>query len=332
MSTIYNGEPDNTTNHSSWAIASSTNPVFPNPVVITTTNPHDILEGDHVVVRNHATNVSANGIWSAHVIDGSNIALYAVVGLAGLSGAVPGTAPGGNTGTIQALGLLPNFTIPSDTDAPTAASVNVGLEASADVWQFCAEHLGSHRVVWNTARASTNIVDGVSGGATGTTAPAAYLNTVNSTTAVRLGTAGATGVLSGVGMDFFPAGAANIPDVLANDVVEVSLSVSVNADTSIAGHGPLYLGLSYELFEEGTAQTNVFTGKIPATSVYWKDGNTGPLILSGKFVVPSTAGRFKKLQVYMTARTVSGSTPIAVQLDNDVLWQTRITRPNGIAV
>lgn len=131
MSSIYQGIPDIITAHADLAISASSNTT---PIRITTTLAHDLTSGDRVIVRNHTTNIKANGLWAVVVIDANNVDLYVTYG--GTASAP--TAAGGATGTIKGLGVLPSATIPSDADDITAASVNVKFEDAGDKEQWLA--------------------------------------------------------------------------------------------------------------------------------------------------------------------------------------------------
>lgn len=129
MSTAYYGTPGDIaslpTPPAAVNIASSTNAT---PIVVTTAAPHGLNTNQAVIINGHLVNTAANGIRLAVVTGASTFALYTFAGAA-----VAGVGVGGATGTSQSLGL-PGVSLPEDAvDDIDASSVNVPLEALADM-------------------------------------------------------------------------------------------------------------------------------------------------------------------------------------------------------
>ena len=320
ISTQYNGEPDNEKLHAVYNISSSTNAT---PIVVTTSAAHDFTEGDHVYVSGHATNTQANGVRAVHVIDGFNIALYTSVSSAGLSGAIAGNGVGGATGTVQGIGLLPTFQLPSDGDGVTAASVNVGLEAGGDAYQFLAERVGLYKVVLSQSRS-------LNGLSSGTAAPV-FLgngNATNTTWHRDSANGGATPI------DFFDGGTYPYPHVQNGDIIELRWSVAL-VDTTVVGHGALYVAIGCEFFEEGTSPTIVVGGvatsqKIQGSARYVPDNALGRVDVDCKFTVTGLP-RQQLMQGMIVTRTVAGGAVTWAMYD-DLQWSMRITRPTGMVI
>lgn len=118
-------------------ISSSTNTT---PVVITTSTPHGMTNGDYVTIQDHHTNLNCNGtLMQATVLSATTFSLPTFV--------TP-IAAGGATGTVQSLALGPTFAIPADgVDNLDAASVNVPMEALADRTAFLGATTGALKVV-----------------------------------------------------------------------------------------------------------------------------------------------------------------------------------------
>lgn len=320
MPSQWNGQPGNESLHAILNISASTNAT---PIVVTTSAPHDYTEGDAVSIRDHATNTAANGEWQVHVVDASNIALYSVVSSGGLSGPSVGNGVGGATGTVRGLGLLATYAIPSDGDDPTAASVNVGLSGLGDRTQYLAQYIGAYKTIYAASRGTDSSAYASNG----------WLKQSN---AINVWTRALDdGTFGGGSADFFQSTMA-VPHVQTNDVVELEFTTT-SVDTTVAGHGAMFFALGYELFEEGTSQTNTVT-KIAGTAAQLVADSTNPsgqggLILRARLVINTGVNRFKKLQAYVVARplqTVGG--PFAYQFDDDRQWSARILRPTGLVV
>lgn len=319
MASQYNGLGGNIALHSSFNISASTNAT---PIQITTTTPHDFSEGDLVFVSGHAVNTNANGIAYAHVVDGSNVRLYGLISTSGgLSLPIAGNGIGATTGTIRGVGLMPTFQIPSDGDSVTAASVNVGLEAGADAYQNLASLHGSHRIVYTMNKNANGL-------SSGTAAPVQYGPGVAQDTTWRRQALNVGATL----IDFFDGGAFPYPMVQNNDVVDLIFSVA-DFDTTVAGHGSLYVALATEFFEVGTAPTTaingaVTSGKLQGSATLLQNNLLMPLVTHEQFKVTGLP-RPQLMQVYIAARTVSGINS-GYAFNDDVLWTCRIVRPTGL--
>lgn len=135
MSTAENGLPSNISSNlpASVNITSSTNA---NPVVMQTSTPHGMTNGDYVDVEGHQTNTIANGQFQATVIDSTHFSIP-----------VTGNGVGGATGTVQPLALGPTFAIPADgVDNEAAASVNTPFEALADRTAWLGLMTGAYKI------------------------------------------------------------------------------------------------------------------------------------------------------------------------------------------
>lgn len=125
MSSVYTGDSSTVANSLSRTVTGATNAT---PIVITTSASHLFGTKDWVVIANVAGNTAANGTWQITKLSATTFSLTGSVG----SGAYT------SGGTAVCVSLTPQFDIPSDGDAPTAASVNVALESLADRTQFLA--------------------------------------------------------------------------------------------------------------------------------------------------------------------------------------------------
>jgi len=138
MSSQFSGEPAliEANLPTAVAIASTTNAT---PIVVTTAIAHGLETGDYLSVFG-AADPAANGTWRAGAVTATTVALTTHPGGANSIG----TAVGGAVGTVQQASFGTTIQIPSDADAPTAASVNVGFEALGDrtAWlEFCNQYL-----------------------------------------------------------------------------------------------------------------------------------------------------------------------------------------------
>lgn len=118
MSSQYIGDPASVTLPTPLAIVSSTNAT---PIVMHT-GVHGLVTGDWVFVDDHLVNTAANGAWEIAKINATTFQLVGSVG----------NGVGGATGTVTGQGFGASYAIPSDGDAPDAASVNVAFEAIGD--------------------------------------------------------------------------------------------------------------------------------------------------------------------------------------------------------
>lgn len=172
-------------------IASSTNA---SPIVVTTAAAHGLAMNQAVIINGHATNTSANGIRLAVVLTPTTFSLYTLAGVA-----VAGVGVGGATGTSQSLGL-PGITLPEDavTDID-AASVNVPLEALADMTAWLA-----YKVLANVAILAGGTLSTDASASSAFAGPVAFTSSVTATNSLAVpgieatGGAGEAG-LSGIG-------------------------------------------------------------------------------------------------------------------------------------
>jgi len=318
LSTQYNGIADNERLHSTFSISSSTNTA---PIQITTTTPHDLTEGDRVLVTGHATNTAANGLWAVHVVDASNVQLYQTYG----GTASTGNGIGGASGTIRGIGLLPTYALPSDGDDITAASVNVGLEDHGDRTQYIVGQLGTAKIVSNLFRGEPSADYTRSLGTLGTvgagTAPylGVWILTNANSTFIRCVDNGLNGSESA---DFYSG---SYPAVFTGDTVEATFSTTVNQ--TITSPAAMYFGIGYELFDFGTSPTLTPT-MVQGSAVLVQAGLIGPLTLNAKFTVLSTSGRLKQLQLYVCARSISGLQTYCFEQDR--IWESKVIRSTSL--
>jgi hypothetical protein len=136
VSSQYNGVAGNISANlpAALAIASSTNA---SPIAVTTSVNHGLTTGDEVVVYQHQTNTAANGTWVAVVTGAKTLTLTGSTG----------NGVGGATGSLQSFSMGPTFQIPSDGDARSAASSNVGSCALGDRTAFLGANTGPYRVL-----------------------------------------------------------------------------------------------------------------------------------------------------------------------------------------
>lgn len=149
MSTVITGLPTTITSRLAATVNDATNAT---PIVIGTTAAHLYATGDRVAITGVTGNTAANSgasPWVITVIDATHFSLTGSVG----SGAyVAG-------GTCSNYSLTPQFTIPSDGDAFTAAAFNVAYQALADRTQYLQKRIDgtattvTRNVPFGTARA-----------------------------------------------------------------------------------------------------------------------------------------------------------------------------------
>jgi hypothetical protein len=140
MSTQENGFPRNVVSNAPAAIniASSTNA---NPIVVTTSAPHNLTTGDVVSIQGHQVNTSANRMAVVTVLSATTFSISDYL----LGGTVAGVGIGGATGTVQAYGTGTTFAIPADgVDNEAAASVNTPFNALADRTAFLTAATGGY--------------------------------------------------------------------------------------------------------------------------------------------------------------------------------------------
>lgn len=116
-------------------IASSTNA---SPTVITTSTAHGLQTGMVAVLAGHLVNTAVNGLF---IVTATGSDTFKISTFAGFPGTfVNGVGAGVGTGTVQAI-AFPGITLPEDAvDARDASSVNVPLEALADMTGYLLAH------------------------------------------------------------------------------------------------------------------------------------------------------------------------------------------------
>ena len=322
MTTPYAGYPSNESLHGVNNILSSTNAT---PIELTFTANHDINDGDFVLVRDHALNFTANGIFAALVTAPNKIKLYASVKPGSVvSGPIAGTAVGGNSGTVCSLGVNPNFPLPSDSDLD-ASDINPPLEDAGDRGAFILSKCGPYKPVFVSLQNSNDLASAAS-------APNVYGG--GSVGGTALDMTWRRQALGGpILLDAFLSAA---PDVLDGDLLEVDYSAIVSVDNTVAGAAPLYFAVGVEFFETGASPSVAIDGaatKIAGSGVLVpKSGSAGdifPINPRGRLLVANGVSRFKKMQLYVVARCVSG-TNAAYKFLDDFQWGVRILRPTGL--
>lgn len=134
MGSTYAGKSANITGAlpAGVAIASSTNA---NPIVITTSAAHGLVDQTDVDITNHQVNTKANGIWPATVLSPTTFSIP-----------VAGNGVGGATGQVQSLAPGAAATIFGDGDAGNAANFNNPSIASLDRAAFFAQATGASKI------------------------------------------------------------------------------------------------------------------------------------------------------------------------------------------
>jgi hypothetical protein len=295
-STQYSGRPDNETIGTDINIASSTNTT---PIVVTTSTPHGLLDGAKVLIRNHVTNVTANGIWSVVVLTGSTLALYQTYG----GTASIGTAAAGASGTVRPLGLLPSYLIPDDTSVG-AADINVGLEDHGDRSQWLAQRVGSRYL----AQEFDLSANGLTAGA----APTAWL-------------AGASITASNAGWNY-DAGVqlAQILDVYSGDIVDFSFSTTVDTKTDV-DVTEVAFAMHYALSDYGVAPNFVTATKVDGGLVI-DDALIVPLTLVGRIPIVIATPKMQQLSLVLKYLGFTAFNR-KFQLCGDYKWTARVLRP-----
>lgn len=144
MGSEYAGNPANVSGNLPGPvnIASSTSA---NPIVITTSAAHNLLNNSFVDVQQHAANLSANGIWQVTVLSPTTFSIP-----------VAGVAAGGATGIVQSLSPGQAATILGDGDSGSAANFNNAPISAMDRTAFLAMNLGGYKLVSYTATIINN--------------------------------------------------------------------------------------------------------------------------------------------------------------------------------
>lgn len=115
----YNGIPANLPSPpTAINIASSTNA---NPIVVTTSGPHNRTTGDTVEIKDHTVNTTANGQWPVTVLSVSTFSIP-----------TSGVGVGGATGTVLPLTFGASFQVMADGDPLDATHLNPAPQANGD--------------------------------------------------------------------------------------------------------------------------------------------------------------------------------------------------------
>lgn len=125
MPSVITGDPSGISNTLTRTITNATNA---SPIVITTSVAHLFATGDTVVNTDVVGNTAANGTFRITKISSTTFSLD---GSTGNGAYVSG-------GTTVDASLTPQFSIPTDGDPMSAASINVAFEALADRTQYLA--------------------------------------------------------------------------------------------------------------------------------------------------------------------------------------------------
>lgn len=270
MSTVITGLPTTITTPLAATVIDATNA---SPIVIETSAAHLYATGDRVVITGVTGNTAANSgasPWVIIVIDATHFSLTGSVG----SGAyVAG-------GTCSNYSLTPQFTIPSDGDAFTAAAFNVAYQALADRTQYLQKRIdGAAATVTKTIPLGTARSLGVSA-----IAPQSgvYIGPYN--------------VLPGVGIDMY-TGYAQFVDVN----VAWSRHVCIPLDQDLI-HGATIVSATLNL-KGAPAHPGVIFNPILSLIRYTPNGEVIQELLSTGMVVDPSA-----LAVYETNHTFTYTT------------------------
>ena len=147
MGTVYDGIPGNIAYPAAVAIASTT---FTNPIVVTTSAPHGLLNGDRVHVYQHVSNTAANGIWT---VTRTGASTYTIP--------VAGVAAGGASGSSQGLVYGAALTLPADADASSAAIYNAALAPLTDRSAETITLIGTYKLAQKSIAYYANPLAGV---------------------------------------------------------------------------------------------------------------------------------------------------------------------------
>lgn len=286
MSTQYNGIDGNVSRGSQFSISSSTNAT---PISVTTGANHLLTTGDVVHIEGHRVNTNANGDWVVTVTGLNTVTLNTSVG----------NGVGAATGTLQGLGLIPDsFAIPSDGDAPNAASVNVAFEAVGDRTAWLARRTGAYRLVSETILSVDDNHNPLTVWAGATTNNTAAWVAISNTQVWNTN---------------------NGPTVNTGDWVEVELVTSA-ANNAGASYAPICI--FQNIYAPGAA-VGSYT-KVPGSaqavevSAGWQ-----PLHLFGRFQAAATG--YLSLQIYLFGVNPTGP---QAQLGGDYQYVARVWRPN----
>lgn len=226
MSTVYNGKAGNESRLAPLTVTGATNAT---PIEVTVSAPHGLLTGDRVSIVNVQGNLATNGAWTITVTSSTKFTLNGSVG----SGAW--TSGGG----VLYLGMMPHVTLPADTDALTAASVNVALEDAKDAQAWLAERVSKYRLADVATFILTNL-------------PAVGTYNATSTTNTWADQAAYNTPLNSSFSTYF--------DVQPGDIIEVSLTGYWVKMSGVSNQIALQFGLEKKNYGVAFAGTSTITG------------------------------------------------------------------------
>lgn len=308
MSTTYAGQfaneqPGPAAGVGAWksVVAATGNGV--SPIVLTTAAAHGLTAGEFVWVTGVEGNTAANGQWFVDPTAANTLALYG-----NWSGGAPATPSTGNGawtsgGSVRPQGWVATTTLPSDGDAPSAASVNVPLEAVIDRAGWTAYALPRCRMI---------------------SAKRLYLSAATPTTSTGLIGVPASSVWvapSPLNSNLYDGTTFNGAyfDALPGDLFDVTLTGYV----ALSGGGSIALRLAYEAEEYGASFTGTATaGLLGSAKVYAT--NTGVLLTTKQTISSGTHG--KKIIFLLQDYLVSGSP--SYQFNGDIELAIVQYRPN----
>lgn len=294
MPNLYNGVGDNASIPAAVNIASSTNA---SPIVVTTSTPHLLTEGDEIIVSGHAVNTAANGVWYAHILSSTQVALLVPV----TRGNSTGNGVGAATGTVQSQNLSPTYNEPSDGDAASAASVNVALSALGDRTAWLSQRVGSYKTIFWGSGGPFDQAENPPG-------------TLASVTSTSYTTGGLT------------AGLITVPtaNFVANDILIVRGSINMQFATGASGSGVV---VKPQLFYNSTA--NDFS-TAQHLQVLYNDATSvtrwvGASLLS-TYTFPANTSIQGSLSLVLNARLILGSNTVTIF--NSTVLEMTVLRAN----
>lgn len=240
MSTQYAGRPGNESVAINQTVIDATNAT---PIVIQTSAPHGLQEGEHVYVYGVQGNVAANALAYIHVTDLDKFALYEAWSGGAVALPIAGSGAYVSGGVAQPLGWASTLQLPSDGDAINAASVNTATEGEGDREAWLVERTGAYRLV---SAASFAIEPA---------GPGAY--TCAAMTAPSGAWADAAALNAAIDA-LYPLGV----DVLPGDMIEVTATCSVRV-----GGDDLALRIGLEFAEYGASFTGATTQAISTSAL-----------------------------------------------------------------
>jgi hypothetical protein len=304
MPSAQNGDPRNVSFPVQVSITSSSNTT---PIVVQTNIPHGITIGSPFHVKDHNTNLLANGVFVAGPgSSASALALYTV------SGIPQGpTAAGGATGTVLPL-CFQTFNMISDGDQLDGSHLNPPAVALSDrtAWE-AALGIGAYKL------AAIRTLSAQDAAAMQTTAW--YTVTPGSASTYTTGSAGV--------FDFTSAGTANLGGICgggdgpnAGDVIDVSFDSTVTTDASSTTYA---VALFYLVTQPSGGTTLVLPGSRKAVAnTSAKNG----IHLGGIAVVSQPGG----LVISLSAAVGATGGGQSVQFYGDYNMTVRLWRPTSM--